>query len=381
MDRIRCPQCGADIQIDAALEGQVEQRLRLELHTRHAQELEQAKQSALTAAQTQQALLLERLRGEQEDAKRTNVELRRELTGLNKALLEERRAKENAALAAAKQLREDAERIRQEALRTADELHRLKEQELQKQLADTKKLLDEAVRKAEQGSEQLQGEVLELELEALLRAEFPLDSVEEVRKGQRGADVRQTVRNPRGETCGLLLWESKNARWNKDWIAKLKDDVRASGANVGVIVSRELPEAARDMVCLEGVWVVRPRLAAPLASALRAAVLQVFAARRSAENQGEKMGRLYAFLTGVEFQNRIEAIVDNYNALQQEIEKEKRAAQIRWARQEKAIQAVIGNTYGLYGDLQGITGSELQIPLLEAAQEPEILTIQGAETL
>ncbi|MDL2237996.1 DUF2130 domain-containing protein [Christensenellaceae bacterium OttesenSCG-928-K19] len=404
MDKINCPKCGAEIEIDKALEGQIEARVLIGLNEKHQQELAQVKKEASVSAQAQlkerlsheleknrqqaaleyeklkvqnaqqmqkeaqkQELLVEQLRSDAQAAREANKELREELMKLNKSLQEERRSRENAELAAAQKINEESSRIREEAKKDADELHRLKEQELQKQLADTKKALDDAMRKAEQGSEQLQGEVLELELETLLRNEFPTDLIEEVKKGQRGADIKQYVRSNRLEECGLLLWESKNAKWSREWIAKIKADVRAAGAGIGVIVSRELPDQYNDMCNVEGsIWVVKPRLVAALAAALRATILQVYSANRNAENKDEKMEILYQFLTGVEFKNRIEAIVDNYNTLQQEIEKEKRAAQLRWARQEKAISAVIGNTYGLYGDLQGITGSELQIPMLES---------------
>ncbi len=411
MDTIQCPKCGAKIEIDKALEGQIEARVLGEMNERHREELEKAKQETQVRAEArmQEKLaaeveesrfkaelelekmraqlareaekeaqkrerLIEQLQEDAQDAKTDNKELREELKKLTEALREERKTRENAELEAAKKVTQEALRIREEAKKEADEAHRLKEQELQKQLNDTKKALDDAQRKAEQGSEQLQGEVLELELENLLRSEFPYDVVEEVKKGQRGADIRQCVKNPRMEDCGLLLWESKNAKWNRDWVAKIKDDMRVANAAIGVIVSREMPENFGEMYNVEGsVWVVKPKLVPALACALRANLIQVYTAGRNAENKGEKMEILYRFLTGVEFKNRIEAIVDNYNALQREMEKEKRAAELRWGKQEKAIRAVISNTFGLYGDLQGITGSELQIALLEAGEEGDEL--------
>lgn len=377
MDTIKCHKCGTEIEIDKALEMQIESRMISELSERHQKELELESEKAKLKAQREaekraqkQDLLIEQLREDAQAAKELNQELRQELKEMNKTLREERKSKENAELAAAKKMHEELERIGQEARKEADESHRLKEEELQKQLMDTKKALDEAKRKAEQGSEQMQGEILELELETLLASEFPMDKVEEVKKGQRGADIRQYVRNNRMEECGFLLWESKNARWSKTWIAKIKDDVREGKASMGILVSREIPEEYGDMMNIEGsIWVVKPKLVRALAAALRSGLIQVHAAYRNSENKGEKMEVLYQFLTGVEFRNRIEAIVDNYNTLLQEIEKEKRAAQLRWGRQEKALRLVIDNTYGLYGDLQGITGSELKIPLLDEEEE------------
>lgn len=178
------------------------------------------------------------------------------------------------------------------------------------------------------------------------------------------------VKNQRLENCGILLWESKNASWQPSWVAKFKEDIRSAGANIGVIVSKELPEEYGEMKNIEGsVWVVKPKLALALATAMRAQILNVHTANTNSENKGEKMEVLYQFLTGPEFRHRIESIVENYGTLQDEIEKEKRSAQLRWSKQEKSIRAVIDNTIGIYGDLQGITGGAMsEIKQLESGE-------------
>jgi hypothetical protein len=170
-----------------------------------------------------------------------------------------------------------------------------------------------------------------------------------------------------------MLWEMKNTtNWNKDWVTKMKDNMRSANANIGVIVSRVIPEEYGDMYNIEGsVWVVKPKLVYAIASALRTALIQVSAASRNSENRDEKMEFLYKFLTGTQFKHRIEAIVDNYKTLQDEIDKEKKQAYKRWGKQEKSIAFIVENTFGLYGDLQGITGEELQIPLLETSEVGE----------
>ena len=398
MNEIKCPKCRTPIEIDKALEGQIEARLLAKMNTQHLEEMEQAKIDAMASAQKEmeeklsnereklksqvardaetnaqkQEILIEQLRSDAEASKEANRELREELKKLNTSLLEERKAKDNAELDARKKLAEEVAKIREEAKKEADEAHRFKEQELQKQLNDTKVALDAAQRKAEQGSQQQQGEVLELELEALIRNEFPRDVIEEVKKGQRGADIKQHVKNARFEECGILLWESKNAKWSNAWVAKFKNDIREAKAEIGIIVSCELPDEYGDMHMVENnVWVVKPQFVLALAVALRETIIQVFTANRNVENKDEKMEFLYQFLTGVEFRNRIEAIVASYNDLQDEMEKEKRAAEKRWGKQEKAYRAMIANTYGLYGEFQGIIGNELQIPLLEADESPE----------
>jgi hypothetical protein len=243
--------------------------------------------------------------------------------------------------------------------------------ELQKKLDDQTKLAEEMKRKAEQGSQQNQGEVLELDLEDALRSEFPIDDVTEVKKGVRGADIIQTVKNNRLEECGILLWESKNASWQPSWIAKFKEDIRNAGASIGIIVSKELPDDYGDMKAIEAnVWAVKPKLALVLAVAMRNQIINVYTANHNNENKDEKMEILYQFLTGPEFRHRIEAIIENYSMLQDEIEKEKRSSQLRWAKQEKSVRAVIDNTIGMYGDLQGITGGAMgEIKQLEPGEE------------
>lgn len=283
----------------------------------------------------------------------------------------ERKAKENAELDAKKKLSEEESKIREEAKKDADEEHRLKQLEKDKTISDLQKSLADAQRKAEQGSQQNQGEILELDLEGDLRTEFPIDEIVEVKKGQRGADIIQTVKNQRLEKCGILLWESKNASWQPSWIAKFKEDIRNASANIGVIVSKELPDEYGDMKNIDGsVWVVKPKLALALAVAMRSQIINVYTANHNSENKDEKMEVLYQFLTGPEFRHRIESIVENYGTLQNEIEKEKRSAQLRWTKQEKSIRAVIDNTIGMYGDLQGITGGAMsEIKQLESGDD------------
>lgn len=397
MNTIKCPHCGKDVEIDKALEGQIEARVLAAAHKEHEVELAKVKERAAELANEQlksrleleaekskqtlelerekmklelegqskkqlqqQELLIEQLRDDAKSDKEAATELRAQLKELMENLREEKKARADAELTAQKKLAESEDKIRAEALKSADESHRLKQLEMEKKLADTQKALEDAQRKATQGSQQNQGEVLELDLESRLREEFPLDDIAEVKTGQRGADIVQTVKNQSLASCGILLWETKNGKWQPAWVAKFKQDIREANANIGVIVSQELPTDYGDMKYLENnVWAVKPKLAPVLAAALRGTILQVDTANRNAEGKDAKMEALYQFLVGPEFRHRVEAIVENYGTLQEEIEKEKRSAALRWAHQEKAIRAVIDNTIGMYGDLQGITQKAL----------------------
>ncbi|MCL2054765.1 MAG: DUF2130 domain-containing protein [Oscillospiraceae bacterium] len=228
------------------------------------------------------------------------------------------------------------------------------------------------MRKAEQGSIQIQGEVLENEMENLLLNEFPADTINGIKKGVRGADVKQIVKNKRLEDCGIMLWESKNAMWSNDWIAKLKNDMLDAGAAIGILVAKNMPKEFGEIHNLgSNIWVVRPNLALALGTALRSTILQVYTANHNSVNKDAKMERIYQYLTGAEFANRIRVIISNYRILQDEIEKEKRSANLRWGRQEKAIRGVIDNAHSFYGDLQGLTGSDLQKFLLIETETAE----------
>lgn len=410
MNTITCTTCGTEIEIDKALEGQIEARVLADQKHKHDQEMTKIREDAarhvkaereaatalagkqlagekellkqqleadlelakkkleLEASSAQKKVALEQeslvknLRDDAESEKQANKELREQLSELMKSLREEKQARANVELEADKKLAAGEDKIREEALKSAGEKYHLRILEQEKKLADTQKALEDAQRKATQGSQQNQGEVLELDLENRLREEFPFDTLEEVKKGARGADIKQFVNNQGGVTCGILLWETKNGKWQPAWVAKFKQDIREAGANIGVIVSQEMPADLGDMKHLENnLWVAKPRLAPVLAAALRATILQVDAANKMSAGKDAKMEALYQFLVGPEFRHRVEAIVENYSTLQNEIEKEKRSAALRWAHQEKAIRAVIDNTIGMYGDLQGITSRALPV--------------------
>lgn len=399
MNEITCDKCGNTLSIDKALTGRIEAQILAAEHKKHEVELADVKKKAAQVANEQvrrhleleaekskqalelereklklefegqskkqlqqQAFLIEQLREDAKNEKAAATELRTQLKELMEALREEKKARADAELVAQKKLAESEDKIREEARKGADESHRLKQLEMEKKLLDTQKALEDAQRKATQGSQQNQGEVLELDLENRLHEEFPMDEISEVKKGQRGADIIQTVKNHHLATCGILLWETKNGKWQPAWVPKFKQDIREASANIGVIVSNELPREYGDMKHLENnVWAVKPGLAPVLAAALRGTILQVDAANRNSEGKDAKMEALYQFLTGPEFRHRVEAIVENYGLLQAEIEKEKRSAALRWAHQEKAIRAVIDNTIGMYGDLQGITSRALPV--------------------
>jgi hypothetical protein len=243
----------------------------------------------------------------------------------------------------------------------------MKLRELEKQLEDQKKLADEMRRKADQGSMQLQGEVQELLLEAIIRENFPFDLVEEIRKGAEGADCIQIVRNTSGKECGKIIYESKRARnWNKDWIEKLKADMRNKGADMAILVSQVYPKDMERFGNRDGIWICSYAEVSSVAAVLRNAIMCVADARKSEENKGEKMQMLYSFISGIEFRQQIESIAESFQSMQFSIQREKIQMEKMWKEREKQLQKAFINTVHMYGSMKGILGASVQdIPLLD----------------
>jgi len=270
-------------------------------------------------------------------------------------------------LEVARKLAEEKQTLEESIRRTAAEEQALKLAEKDKQVEDLKKLVDEMKRKSEQGSQEAQGEVLELDIQTVLSARFPTDEIREVKKGARGADLVQVVRNDVLTECGSIVWEAKNAKnWQPAWIDKLKDDQREAGAALAVLVTASLPPEVRGFGFHDGVWVTDLACYPALALALRHQLIEAARARVVATGVGAKMEALYQYLSGHEFRHRVEAIVEAFTGMQAQLAREKRAMAKQWAEREKQIERVIASTTGMYGALAGIIGSGLpSIPALE----------------
>jgi hypothetical protein len=266
--------------------------------------------------------------------------------------------------------------IRETATREASEAMHLKVREKEEQIASMARQIEDLRRKAEQGSQQLQGEVQELELESMLAAKFPRDTIEPVAKGEFGGDVLQRVFASNGQPCGTILWESKRTKnWADGWLAKLRADQRAAKADLALIVSEALPrdmKAAFDLI--DGVWVTEPKCAGAVAVALRESLIALAAARQAGEGQQTKTEMIYEYLTGPRFRQRVEAIVEKFTDMQDDLNRERRAMMKLWAKREEQIRSVIESTAGMYGDLQGIAGRNLK-----EIESLDMLSIGGPE--
>jgi hypothetical protein len=269
------------------------------------------------------------------------------------------------------QLNEEKERIRKQE----QERNELIVKELYKQLEDQKKLTEEMKRKQEQGSMQLQGEVQELAIEDFLMQQFPLDTIDEIKKGVRGADCIQIVNTYNAQNCGIIYYESKRTKdFQPNWIEKLKNDMRNIGANIGVLVTDTMPRHMERMGLLEGVWVCNFQEFKSLCFILRENIIAVHNAVATQENKGEKMVMLYNFLTSNEFRLQIEGIVEGFTQMQEDLISEKRSIMGQWKKREKQIEKVLLNTNFMYSAIKGIAGSAIQpIKLFELPDAPDPL--------
>jgi hypothetical protein len=380
---ISCPSCGKKIPLTRALRADIETSVRQEFEARERElkeqfdkqrdkDLRDAWKEAATIAEKQLGDELSTLRDQVKEQKTQLDDARKVEMALRKRERELERKQQDLEITVARQIDIERRRIVAETQERLSEEHRLKDAEKEQQLADMRRQIEGLKRKAEQGSQQLQGEAGEGELEALLRSGFPSDEISTIGQGVRGADVHQVVVDARGRRCGAILWECKNARnWSDGWIAKLKDDQRSLRADVAVLVSATLPKGCSRFTLTDGVVVSDFACAAALASVLRANLLQLAQARSAAINKEEKLELLYRYLSGVEFRQRVEAVVDAFAAMRQELEQERRAAERQWARRSKQIESVTFTISGMYGDLQGLVPALPAIALLELPEAPD----------
>jgi hypothetical protein len=284
-------------------------------------------------------------------------------------------AKRELDLTIEKRVQAGLTETRDQARKEAEEEQRLKVAEKEQTIAAMQKQIEELKRRAEQGSQQLQGEVQELDLENLLRSRFPFDLVEPVPKGEFGGDVVQRVVAAGGQVSGAILWESKRTKnWSDTWLVKLREDQRTAKAEIAVIISQALPKDVDTFDVVDGVWVAHPRAAIPVAAILRQSLLDVAMARSASEGQLTKTELVYQYLTGPRFRHRVEAIVEAFSTMQNDLNRERKAIMKQWAKREVQIERVMQATVGMYGDLQGIAGKTLQ-----EIEGLEMLALEGPE--
>lgn len=372
MDTVLCPHCGKKVEVSQALKHQLSEELREELNAKHKEELgklrEEIEKKAAKKIKEELELKMKDYQNEAAEEKEKSRKLGEQLLEMNKHIRDLQRKDEQRELDMEKKLSVEREKLHEELSKTLKEKTDLEKAELRKQLDDTKKALEEAQRKAAQKSQQLQGEVLELDLEAQLRNNFPTDEVSPVPKGIEGADISQKVRNKFGQTAGLILWETKRAKaWGKDWTMKLREEKRKFETCVPILVSDILPDGIERFGFYENIWVACYEYALPLAEVLRIGLFELAVAKSTSAHKDEKLEALFAYLTKDSFRNRFESQVESIVQLKNDLEAERRSTVRVWARREKQIERLMGSVARMYGDLQGILGQSLpSIPSLDS---------------
>lgn len=369
-----CPNCGTTIKLEdtiaAPLLAEKEAEFKNQLQKAQSQAAEEAAASVRNelgerlAASTKELTTL-KARDEEQQKKLKEAQDQQAAFLAKTRALEDRERELNLTIE--KQVGAARQEIFRKAPQQVEESQALKIKEKDEQLASMSRKIEELQKKAAQGSQQLQGEAMELQLEEALTNRFPLDRIEPIAKGVSGADLRQFVMARSGEEAGSILWELKRTKnWSNDWTSKLKTDQRAAGAEIAILISEARPDGIETFEFHEGVYVAAPRYAVPLALVTRQMLLTVAKTRTAQTGQQDKMAMVYEYLTGSQFQHRVEAICEHFTVMQEELAKERSAMQRIWARREKQIQGVIDNTVGLYGDLEGIAGRAMpQIDGLE----------------
>lgn len=370
---IQCPKCANEIELTEQLAGpmvaDLQATFNAELAKREADAAEalaaakaQAKELAKAETLAEQAALEERIKAQDEKLKEAQ-------SAQAAALKREQQLKDKEAemeLTLQKMLAQERPAMAEKLARDAEAKAGLKLAEQAQVMEGMKRQIEALKQKSEQGSMQTQGEAAEIVLEETLAAAFPIDEFVPVAKGVSGADVRQDVIGPSGK-AGSILWESKRTKnWTAGWLAKLRDDQRASGCEIAVITSHALPEGVDSFGIVEGIWVCSPRYAVPLATSLRQGLIDVAGAKGRAMGQETKMEMIYDYLTGTQFKQRVDAIVERFEDMQDNLRKERVFIEKQWALRAKQIDLVIASTVGMHGDLQGIAGRSM--PEIESVE-------------
>jgi hypothetical protein len=401
---IICPKCKSEIKLTESLAAPLIESTRLDFERRLAQkdvdvagreksiqerEAALSKEKDLLETQVNERMRIERVKIAAEESKKAKLALGNDLNQKNKEvaelqeilkqkdeklteaqktqadLIKKQRELDDAMreldLTVEKRVSQGLTATRQQARKEAEDELKLKVSEKEQTIASMSKQIEDLKRRAEQGSQQLQGEVQELELETLLHSRFPHDNIEPVPKGEFGGDTLQRVISSLGQSCGTILWESKRTKnWSDGWLAKLRGDQRTAKAEISVLVSPVLPKEVEAFDLVDGVWVTHPRVAIPVAIMLRQSLIELAAARQSSEGQQTKTEMLYSYLTGPRFRLRVQAIVEAFSNMKEDLDKERKVITKQWAKRDEQIERVMQATVGMYGDMQGIAGKTLQ---------------------
>lgn len=390
-DSILCPNCKKPIPLTQAITQQISEQHALEMASlkKQAEEerekliayskrrIEEEKVKATKEVEDQvrkkisaeMEMKLKDSANESEELKKQNKLFQEQILDTNKLIRQLKTEREQQQIEFEKKLAQEEAKLIGEVQKKTEEEYKFKMMEKDKKIQDAMKMVEDYKRKLEQGSQQMQGEVLELALEEMLKKEFPLDEIQPVPKGINGADIMQIVKSQGGTKCGMIIWETKRTKaWSNQWVSKLKGDQRSVNAELAVLVSEVVPDGIKHFGLNDGIWVCKFDFLLGLAYALRSQLIEVTTIKSVQMGQQGKMEHLYSYITSTEFRHRVEAIIEAFTNMQDEIEKERRWFAQKWSREEKNLRRVMDTTIGMHGDLQSIMGKSIgelnQVPQL-----------------
>lgn len=358
--KIQCPNCGTPIDVQEMLSHQVEEALKAKMNAQFLEAKKNMESKLRSQLKEEQSAQMDLLQKELSEKSEQIKELNRSKAEIERLKREKSEMEEKFKLENERRLNEILSVEKEKIRKLESERVELKLKEVQKKLDDQVKLTEEMKRKQEQGSMQLQGEAQELAIEDWLRAQFPLDTIEEIKKGVRGGDCIQTINTRTSQNCGTIYYESKRTKtFGGDWIDKFKQDIRDRKANIGVLVTEAMPADMERMGLKEGIWICNYEEFKGLCGVLRESVIQLHQTLSTQENKGDKMQLLYTYLTSSTFRLQVEAIVEGFTQMKADLDSEKRAMQKLWAQREKQIEKVISNTSEMFGSVKGIAGNAI----------------------
>jgi hypothetical protein len=373
MNKIKCPSCGTRFEPSEAFKHELEEKLSKEADDKLEERTEEIRknitkqikaeaQENVDKINKENEIQILRLKKRAEDAEGKELEIRKK-----KQALEEE--KEKFEIDKERQLDEERQEIKNKAIEAVEERDKLKFAEYEKKLKDLSDDLKIAQAKSEQGSQQLQGDILELDLKKTLEAAYTDDEINPVGKGTAGGDIIQKVKGKSGRVAGTILWETKRAKWQPSWKAKLREDAQKSEVNIAVLVCTNLPSDIDNFKMEKGIIISSYKYALPLAGILRRSILQIAVAKQAAENKDENLELLYQYFQSESFRHRFEAFAEGIVQMQQDLDTEKRSMERSWKKRETQINKVLLNTSRMYGELQGTMGNAL--PDIKVLSLPE----------
>ena len=253
---------------------------------------------------------------------------------------------------------QDKKELEKQIQEKVDEEHRLKTLERDKIIQDQRDKLQEMQRKLSQGSQQMAGEVFELDIETKLQVKYPQDGILPVAKGVRGADIIQVVKNNMMQQCGKIIIEIKNTKqFSRKFIDKIKDDKREANADIAVILTVSLPVDVKYFTINEGVVICDYNSFFNLIDIFRNKLIETHSIQASNQNRADKVDILYSHVTDPKFFEKLKTLYDLYSNMKSSLDLEKNSTRRHWNKRETELEILVSNVNDVWSGLNAIVGT------------------------